>query len=179
MSERFPYTFSTIKKLLYSPKSIREIRKIVGSKPAYIVSGIPSEDDIHLACLLKIPYFNGNPLNCQFFSTKIGSRKIFESCEIPVALGEYDFNSLDELYDKLALLILKNPNINKWVFKINDEFGGRGIATFSTDFQKLLSQAKISKADEKDQTQFISILKNVKIKQTLITFFYKKIIIFL
>lgn len=164
MSEKFPYTFSTIKKLLYSPKSIREIRKIVGSKPAYIVSGIPSEDDIELACLLKIPYSNGNPLNCQFFSTKIGSRKIFESCEVPVATGEYNFKNLEDLYNKLAILILKNPNVNKWVFKINDEFGGRGNAILATDFQKLLSQSKINRTDEKDQIQFISILKNVKLK---------------
>ncbi len=37
----------------------------------------------------------------------------------------YDYG---EFLNTFSVLILKNPEIQTWILKIDDEFGGRGIA---------------------------------------------------
>ncbi len=47
--DKLPSHFSLSKKLLYSPKAIKRILKIVRGKVSYIVPGYPSNDDVKLA----------------------------------------------------------------------------------------------------------------------------------
>ncbi len=41
------------------------------------------------------------------------------------------------------MLIANNFNINSWIFKIDDEFSGRGLAIFNVDSLKSLKEIKL------------------------------------
>ncbi len=92
------------------------------------------------------------------YSTKSGSKRIFQSANIDIPFGEYDIynkqqvvfskemkekpstlNSclLMKLYECLAQAITENLDVQRWVFKFDDEYDGRGIA--SVDVAKNLS----------------------------------------
>ncbi len=55
--EKFPSHFSTSRMLLYSPKTIARIKKLIQGKNAYIIPGYPSNDDVKLANELNLPIF--------------------------------------------------------------------------------------------------------------------------
>jgi hypothetical protein len=56
----FPSHFSTSRNLMYSPKAMARIRKLIKNKLAYIIPGYPSNDDVKLATSLNIPLFSGD-----------------------------------------------------------------------------------------------------------------------
>lgn len=179
-SNYLPYNFSTSMKLLFSPCALKQIKKIIGLKPAYIITGYPGENDLKLAKILKIPCFCGNPVKASVFNKKVGSRELFLKCNLPIPPSSSRFTNEEEFINELVLLIYRNPNINTWLFKINNEFGGRGIASFTVDTLRLLNGLKSknnynqnsntthSNVDTKDFSdeleEFYSIIKNVYYK---------------
>ena len=48
MNDTFPSHFSLSQILLYSPRIIKRIKRLIKNKNAYIIRGIPSNDDIKL-----------------------------------------------------------------------------------------------------------------------------------
>lgn len=125
---KFPSHFTTSKLLQFSPKAIKRIKLLIKNKVAYLVPGWPCNDDIKLADLLNIPIFSGNCQQNLVMSTKSASKRLFNSLEIPTSPGSYEIYDEKEFINSLALLIANNLSINVWVFKIDDEFHGRGIA---------------------------------------------------
>ena len=61
-------------------------------------------------------------------STKSSAKRLFNSIEVPTAPSSYEIYDEREFVNSLTLLIVNNPSIKRWVFKIDDEFAGRGIA---------------------------------------------------
>lgn len=151
-------------KLLLSPKALQLIKKIIGLKPSYIITGYPSEKDLKLAKALKIPCFCGNPLQSAAFSLKKGSLELFRKCDLPVPPSSSRFSNKEEFLNELVLLLYSNPNITTWLFKINNEFLGRGVATFTVDTLRLLNGMKTNKKNSstsEEINEFYSIIKNV------------------
>lgn len=62
------------------------------------------------------------------YSTKSGSKRIFQSAEISIPFGEYDIYNKDQLYETLAQAITDNLTVQRWLFKLDDEVDGRGSA---------------------------------------------------
>ena len=163
-SKYLPYTFSTSKKLIFSPQALKNIKKIIGLKPAYIITGYPGENDLILAKYLKIPCICGNPIKAVSFSRKKGSRDLFLKCDLPIPPSSSRFTNEEEFLNELVLLIYENQNITTWLFKVNNEFGGRGLATFALDPARLLNGLKSSKSANgmpEEISEFRSIIKNV------------------
>ena len=129
----FPSHFSTSRLLLYSPKALKRIRTLTKGKPAFLIPGYPSNDDIKLAFELKIPIFSGDPQKHFSNSSKSAAKRLFLGCEIPCPPGAYEIYDEKELINSLTILIANNITINNWIFKIDDEFNGRGIAWFSVN----------------------------------------------
>jgi len=129
----FPSHFTTSRLLLYSPKAMKRIQSLIQGKNAFIVPGFPSNDDIKLAVQLKIAIFSGDPQKHFNTSNKSAAKRLFLSCEIPCPPGAYEIYDEKELINSLTILIANNININTWIFKIDDEFNGRGIAWFSVN----------------------------------------------
>ena len=121
---RFPTHFALSSCLLYSPKALKRIRGIIKGKQSYIVPGVVSSDDIKLSIALGIPMLSGEPQKNQLYSTKSGSRRIFNLADVPIPIGAYDIYDHTEFEITLTKLILNHPHINTWIFKIDDEFNG-------------------------------------------------------
>jgi len=141
----------------------------VNGRVAYIVPSIPSYDDIELSALLNVPLFSGNPQKNALYSTKSGSKTVLGACEIPMPPGSWGMKTEKEIIASLAKLIAYNFNINLWVFKIDDEFNGRGHATFNIEQIKLLVDLRNRKqpADDKLVEKIQDIITSVSQKSFL------------
>jgi hypothetical protein len=74
-------------------------------------------------------YFIGcEPEVSYLYSTKSGSKRIFQSSNVPIPFGEYDIYDEKHLVKSLAQLIIEHLDIQRWIFKIDDHFDGLGIA---------------------------------------------------
>lgn len=130
---KFPSHFSLAQVLMYSPSSIKRIKNLIAGKQAYIVPGMPSIDDIKLSIRLAIPIMCGEPTKQNLYSTKAGAKKIFQLADVPTPICSVDIYDENEFIKSLAQLISKNLYVATWVFKIDDEFAGRGSASLNVD----------------------------------------------
>ena len=160
----FPSHFSTSRLLLYSPKALKRIQALIKGKTAFIVPGFPSNDDIKLAARLGIAIFAGDPQKSFAFSSKSAAKRLFLNCDIPCPPGAYEIYDEKELINSLTILIANNVNINTWVFKIDDEFNGRGISWFSVNsvgFFKELRRKGVGEVNEGVLAQIREVLVGV------------------
>lgn len=148
---KLPCYMSTSTLLLYSPKTIKKIRSLIKSKCAYIVPGIASQDDIKLSIALGVPILSGEPQKTQLYSSKSGCRRIFDLADVPIPIGAYDIYHENEFEISLTKLILSHIHIDNWVFKIDDENGGRGIAWLDVGAIRLVKDLRRSKFDTNEK----------------------------
>lgn len=95
--------------------------------------GIASIDDIKLSIRLAIPILCGQPSKQHLYSTKSGAKKIFQLADVPSPICQVDIYDETEFVHSLAQLIAKNLYVSTWIFKIDDEFNGRGHAYLNVD----------------------------------------------
>ena len=151
---------------------MKQINKLIEGKQCYIVPGRVSEVDIKLSIALAIPILTGPPADVKMFSTKSGAKRIFQIADIPIPIGSHDIFNKDEFFDRLTRLIAENLYINTWIFKIDDEYNGRGHASINMiDFKTIsaLRKNKVKMTEaitEKLKDVIIKTLpKKVKIAQ--------------
>ena len=114
--------------LKYSPKALKRIRNLIKGREAYIVPGIMNHDDIHVADRLNVPVFCCEPELANLYTTKSGSKRIFQSAKVGMPHGEFDIYNKEQLYACLAKVITENLTVQRWLLKLDGEFDGRGIA---------------------------------------------------
>jgi IQ domain-containing protein H len=83
-----------------------------------------------LGIKFNVPILSGIPEILEKYKLKSNIRSFFESCNLPVAPGIAKIKSEEDLYKKLTILILNYPQVKSWIFKIDNEFSGRGTAVF-------------------------------------------------
>ena len=138
--------------ILYSPRIVKRIKTLINNKISYIVPGFPSNDDIKISSLLQIPLLSGDPQNNFFHSTKSGAKKIFTECNIPIPPGSFDIYDEKEFLLTLTKLIAYNLDVTSWVFKIDDEFGSRGIAYLNINTIKSLLDMRKKRVQITEET---------------------------
>ena len=126
--DRFPSHFSLATTLLYSPRALKRIANYCRGKDAYIIPGIVGADDVKVACKLGMPLLAPDPQTAAVYGSKSGSKRIFSLAEVNTPPGAYDLYSEHETVHSLARLIFERLDVATWLFKIDDEFGGRGHA---------------------------------------------------
>ncbi|NWV94377.1 IQCH protein, partial [Machaerirhynchus nigripectus] len=114
--------------LKYSPRTIQRLQVLIQSRDAYVVGGIPHQDDLAVADVLQVPLLGSEPAVAQLYSTKSGSKRIFASAGVQTPPGEWDIHSREQLFHALSQLILDNMEVQRWLFKVDDERGGNGTA---------------------------------------------------
>ncbi|NXS79091.1 IQCH protein, partial [Erpornis zantholeuca] len=114
--------------LKYSPRTMQRLQLLIQSRDAYMVGGIPHQDDLAVADVLQVPLLGSEPAVAQLYSTKSGSKRIFASAGVQTPPGEWDIHSREQLLRALSQLILDNLEVQRWLFKVDDERGGNGTA---------------------------------------------------
>ncbi|XP_037622885.1 IQ motif-containing protein H [Sebastes umbrosus] len=114
--------------LKYSPRTLKRIRSLIQGKQAYIVGGVAHMDDLAVADELGVPILAPEPAVAQLYGTKSGGRRIFAVAEVDVPPCQGDIYSLNQLHETLARLLAQNMDVQRWLFKVDSEHGGRGTA---------------------------------------------------
>ncbi|XP_053810827.1 IQ domain-containing protein H isoform X11 [Vidua chalybeata] len=114
--------------LKYSPRTLQRLQVLLQGRDAYMVGGVPHLDDLAVADQLQVPLLGSEPAVAQLYSTKSGSKRIFASAGVPTPPGEWDIHSTEQLLRALSQLILDNLEVQRWLFKVDDERGGDGTA---------------------------------------------------
>ncbi|NWW66994.1 IQCH protein, partial [Ifrita kowaldi] len=114
--------------LKYSPRTIQRLQFLIQSRDAYVVGGVPHQDDLAVADVLQVPLLGSEPAVAQLYSTKSGSKRIFASAGVQTPPGEWGICSREQLFHALSQLILDNMEVQRWLFKVDDEHGGNGTA---------------------------------------------------
>jgi len=141
---RFPAHLSLTSLLLYSPRALRRIANFCRGKPAYIVPNVVGPEELRLSMALGIPLLAPEPRVAAVFGSKSGAKRIFHAAQVSVAPGAHDLYEEDDLLGALAQLISMHLDVPRWIFKLDDEFGGRGHAHLDTKslpcYQQLLKE---------------------------------------
>ncbi|XP_048024439.1 LOW QUALITY PROTEIN: IQ motif-containing protein H [Megalobrama amblycephala] len=114
--------------LKYSPRTLKRIKNLIQGKQAYMVGGVIHIDDLAVADELEVPLLGTEPAVAQLYGTKSGGRRIFTGAGVDMPPGKEDIYTLEQLYEGLAQLMTEHMEVQRWLFKVDSEVGGRGTA---------------------------------------------------
>lgn len=128
--------------LYFSSNTLKQIRKLVEGKKAYIMTGKMSLFDVKVSVLLNIPIFSGEYTETSRWSSKSDLKSLFQLSDLPIPYSEVNISNEKVFYQKLALLIIQYSEIETWLFKFNLEESSRGLAYFEVSNLKIILEIR-------------------------------------
>ena len=146
--------YSISELLLLSPNTLNYIKNYINGKFAYIIPGNASKTELQISMLLDTPILMGDLFQSQIFFSKSGSKIVFKENNINSPISAWDIKSEFEFYSSLSHLINLYPNFNVWIFKMDYEVNGRGIAYIQLDRMESYIHLKNKKEKFKDEKKY-------------------------
>ena len=175
-TEFLPLNYSLSKLLLYSHKTILEIKKLVEGKKCYIIPGIVGDIEEVLSVELNIPMLMSPKSQIDLIFNKSGTKSLFEINDITFPISAWNIITEEEFYSSLAHLIASYPHIKIWIFKGNLDLNATGIAYLNTDKIDIINQLRKEKKQNKNftndnfQEKLFIHLKNILIKNVTLVY---------
>jgi len=134
------------------------------------VPGKISDHDVKLSIQLEVPILAGEPEATKIYSHKSGAKRIFQQCDIPIPVGEFDIYSREDFELQLTKLISKNLDVNHWVFKCDDEYDGRGHASLNVETVRTIMELRKKKVEmsEAVEKRLLEVVKRILPKKAKI-----------
>lgn len=90
-----------------------------------------------------VPLLGSEPAISQLYTTKAGARRLLRGTDVTVPPYEADIFSQEQLFESLASLIVNNPLISRWMFKLPEQVKGRGFGKSVLDLERFMDYAPI------------------------------------
>ena len=156
--------YSVSELLLLSTETLQEIKNIIGEKECYIIPGDVNKIDVEISIILNCPILMGDLFQSETIFSKSGSKLIFEANDINVPISAWNIKDESEFYLSLTHLIVKYPEYNIWIFKMDHEKNGRGIAYIQLDKIHQFINLNKKKDSFNDKNEYENLLKDILIK---------------
>lgn len=165
MSTELPPHYSLSQLLLYSKQSIKKIKNFIKNREmqCYIVPGKVNLNDLKLSMYLECPILLDDYEMTRTLFSKSGSKRVFELMNMALPISAWDIRVEEEFYNSLTLLIKNYLSVNIWIFKIDTEHAGRGIAYINLDKIKSFVELKKDRLNNVlvDESRFEAALKDI------------------
>ncbi|KAK7197657.1 hypothetical protein NESM_000717200 [Novymonas esmeraldas] len=127
-AQRLPCGMSLTRMVLLSPRLLKLLSALCTGKPAYIVPGVVGAEELTLAAQLNVPLLSSEPRLVQAYGSKSGCRRLLDAADVLTPPGAVQLRSRVDLLHALTGLILEHRDVQRWLVKLENEFGSRGHA---------------------------------------------------
>nr|KAJ3420427.1 hypothetical protein HK105_005681 [Polyrhizophydium stewartii] len=114
--------------LMCTPVALRKISSFIKDQQAYMVPAACGRAELDLAHAFNIPVYGSFEANLELAHCRTAQRDIIIRSGVPHTPGASRLKDERSLYHELDRLIKQHPHITRWLFKIDKEMEGRGIA---------------------------------------------------
>jgi hypothetical protein len=144
--DRFPSHFALSTMLMYSPHAISRIKQAVRGKHGYMVGGITGWQEKKLSLELNVPLLaSESDVSC-LYATRSGSKRLFMESDVSVGVGAHDIYDEEDFIVALTKLIASNLDVERWMFKIDVDYGNVGSGYFDVDRLKVMGDLRKERA---------------------------------
>ena len=132
-----------------------------------IIPGVRSSSwELKLAQRLQIPLFGVYDSASTVYNTKSNIRRLFEFADVNTGPGAVDLFDQQEILIHLSRLIIRNPQYDRWLIKINNQFGsyGHGYLDVNEEIEVLSERGRsqiYEKLEQQEQSErFLEVLQD-------------------
>lgn len=147
LANRLPAHISTARLLYYSSRTLNQLKLIISDLPTILYPGQPCNELLKICNFLDCYLYGGEPQRMKSFMVKSQCKRLLKNLcieTLPSVMEMYDYG---EFLNTFSVQVARNPHVQQWVLKIDDEWQGRGLAVLDLSTSKtvrsLLRKCKI------------------------------------
>ena len=142
--------------------TVQKIKNIVNDRPAYLMVGTPSFNDVTLSNMTGYPVLTGNPIVNVKYMSGIFVKRFLHVNSFPYMVFSQKMKSEEDMNKGLAKLIAGNTKFNNWRFEIDGEINGRGFGVVDCSQMNLWQVVKRSEDEKENLARVPEITAHLK-----------------
>ncbi|KAI8910308.1 hypothetical protein EDD86DRAFT_275386 [Gorgonomyces haynaldii] len=107
---------------------MEDIAAFIQDRNAYLLPAFPSAHELELCKTWHLPMLGSEEWSVKLLHNRVEQRKLALDLGTAVPPGTDDIQIEQDIYTQLQRLLKEYPDVPRWIFKINGEPDGRGIA---------------------------------------------------